>query len=349
MSFDLNKDLVRIVNVNARAEKHGDEAILACDIKCEARMANAVLSKFSPTLKSCLYEKDPGAQEDMINPDHAPKLRNPAMGPINWNLELPNVQFRVHHGESEEDDIVFSDAKANKFSFTCQEGGTVIVGFRVQIHPGEEDAAKLLMLLDKSVKVSMINELGDDDTEGHGEGDSAGAERPDNIVDLFKGTDSTGQQETAGSDGGDPLYDQAVTLVLASRRASISAVQRELRVGYNRAARLLEQMEQNGIVSPMDSDMQRTVIASLPAAGTETEQTDTGTDGEATGEATDPLYQRAVAYVKELNKARPSILVRNLGIEEDRATRMLETMEAEGIVGPAGDNDMRDVLEATAA
>jgi len=59
----------------------------------------------------------------------------------------------------------------------------------------------------------------------------------------------------------DPLYDQAVALVLKSRRASISYVQRDLRIGYNRAARLIEQMEKAGIVSPMQHNGNREVIA----------------------------------------------------------------------------------------
>ena len=59
----------------------------------------------------------------------------------------------------------------------------------------------------------------------------------------------------------DPLYDQAVDIVLKTRRASISSVQRQLRIGYNRAARLLEQMEHAGIVSPMGSNNSREVLA----------------------------------------------------------------------------------------
>ncbi len=59
----------------------------------------------------------------------------------------------------------------------------------------------------------------------------------------------------------DPLYDEAVALVLKSRRASISAVQRQLRIGYNRAARLIDQMENSGIVSQMESNGNRTVLA----------------------------------------------------------------------------------------
>ncbi|MCS6785468.1 MAG: DNA translocase FtsK 4TM domain-containing protein [Thiobacillaceae bacterium] len=59
----------------------------------------------------------------------------------------------------------------------------------------------------------------------------------------------------------DPLYDEAVALVLRTRRASISAVQRHLRIGYNRAARLIEAMERAGLVSPMQTNGNREVIA----------------------------------------------------------------------------------------
>ncbi len=58
----------------------------------------------------------------------------------------------------------------------------------------------------------------------------------------------------------DPLYDQAVQVVLKNRRASISSVQRHLRIGYNRAARLLEQMEQAGMVSAMQSNGNREIL-----------------------------------------------------------------------------------------
>jgi S-DNA-T family DNA segregation ATPase FtsK/SpoIIIE len=58
----------------------------------------------------------------------------------------------------------------------------------------------------------------------------------------------------------DPLYDQAVEIVLRTRRPSISLVQRHLRIGYNRAARLLEQMEQAGLVSTMQSNGNREVL-----------------------------------------------------------------------------------------
>jgi S-DNA-T family DNA segregation ATPase FtsK/SpoIIIE len=67
-----------------------------------------------------------------------------------------------------------------------------------------------------------------------------------------------------GGNGGaesDPLYDQAVQIVLQNKRASISLVQRHLRIGYNRAARLLEDMEKAGLVSSMQSNGNREILA----------------------------------------------------------------------------------------
>ncbi len=62
----------------------------------------------------------------------------------------------------------------------------------------------------------------------------------------------------------DPLYDQAVEFVTETRKASISSVQRKLRIGYNRAARLIEQMETSGVITPMGHNSNREVIAPPP-------------------------------------------------------------------------------------
>jgi S-DNA-T family DNA segregation ATPase FtsK/SpoIIIE len=78
------------------------------------------------------------------------------------------------------------------------------------------------------------------------------------------GEGDEGSAEGAGTGAGggesDPLYDQAVEIVIKNRRASISLVQRHLRIGYNRAARLLEQMEQSGLVSAMSSNGNREIL-----------------------------------------------------------------------------------------
>jgi S-DNA-T family DNA segregation ATPase FtsK/SpoIIIE len=98
--------------------------------------------------------------------------------------------------------------------------------------------------------------------------------KPNYIEGILEG--GTLEEGGAGADGmpagegggeADALYDQAVQVVLKNRRASISLVQRHLRIGYNRAARLLEQMENSGVVSPMQSNGNRDILA--PAASAE--------------------------------------------------------------------------------
>ena len=92
---------------------------------------------------------------------------------------------------------------------------------------------------------------------------------PDFVDDILKGIsddNSGGSAISGGLDDSeqDPLYDEAVAFVTESRRASISSVQRKLKVGYNRAARMIETMEVAGIVSPALHNGNREVIAPPP-------------------------------------------------------------------------------------
>jgi S-DNA-T family DNA segregation ATPase FtsK/SpoIIIE len=75
-----------------------------------------------------------------------------------------------------------------------------------------------------------------------------------------EGSNLDGSPAGGGEGEADPMYDQAVAVVLQHRRASISLVQRHLRIGYNRAARLLEQMEKSGLVSGMSTNGNRDIL-----------------------------------------------------------------------------------------
>ena len=88
----------------------------------------------------------------------------------------------------------------------------------------------------------------------------------DGVLDADEsGSEPNGAGEASGE--ADPLYDQAVEIVLRTRRASISLVQRHLRIGYNRAARLIEQMEHAGMVSAMQPNGNREVLVPNRAEG----------------------------------------------------------------------------------
>ena len=81
-----------------------------------------------------------------------------------------------------------------------------------------------------------------------------------NSIEEESGTSENSGMMGQESGEADPLYDEAVAIVLKSRRASISLVQRHLRIGYNRAARLIEEMERAGLVSTMQTNGNREVL-----------------------------------------------------------------------------------------
>jgi len=87
---------------------------------------------------------------------------------------------------------------------------------------------------------------------------------PDYIEGVLEGGTVDGDDGAQGGEGGsaeqDPMYDQAVEVVLKNRKASISLVQRHLKIGYNRAARLVEEMEKAGLVSAMSGSGQRELL-----------------------------------------------------------------------------------------
>ena len=95
-----------------------------------------------------------------------------------------------------------------------------------------------------------------------------GSSEPDYVEDVLKENTSTvlpGEKPTNGSgDETDALYDEAVMIVTETRKASISYVQRRLKIGYNRAARMIEDMESAGVVSAMQSNGSREVLAPPP-------------------------------------------------------------------------------------
>jgi S-DNA-T family DNA segregation ATPase FtsK/SpoIIIE len=93
--------------------------------------------------------------------------------------------------------------------------------------------------------------------EGILEGGTLDGEGGDILTSDMPGGNSSGES--------DAMYDQAVAIVLQHRRASISLVQRHLRIGYNRAARLLEQMEKSGLVSAMSTNGNRDIIVPVRA------------------------------------------------------------------------------------
>ena len=108
-----------------------------------------------------------------------------------------------------------------------------------------------------------------DDHEVHKVVDNIKARgEPDYLEEITKGPGEGGADAVAGieasGDEMDPLYDEAVRIVTETRKASISYIQRRLKVGYNRAARMVEEMERSGLVGPLENNGNRDVLGAPP-------------------------------------------------------------------------------------
>ncbi|QHF45859.1 cell division protein FtsK [Pseudomonas sp. S35] len=174
------------------------------------------------------------------------------------------------------------------------------------------------------------------------------------------GADELASYDDTVPDGQDPLYSDAVVFVIESRRPSISAIQRKLKIGYNRAARMLEGMEQTGIVSAMNSNGAREVLRPVLTTPTGADEPDgehplgtaedlaertggagdTGADlGKEFGEFT---YDDAAQLIvlKSNNKAFKAHWIQSrLAIDSDKAASLLIRLLDNGVIELEGEGE----------
>lgn len=157
--LSLQEQTAKIVNVNPRAEIHGDDYKVACDLHFEIKVSNDILSEFDPALKSALYRApdENDSQGDLLadQPGYLPKLKFPLLGKLTWGWQGAGYQTTVHYGVSGKADIRMIQTEIDKFKFDCQDGGTVVVGFRVVAHPEPEELGRLCEMIQQEVTISL--------------------------------------------------------------------------------------------------------------------------------------------------------------------------------------------------
>lgn len=156
--FSLKNAKAKLVNLNLRAELHGDKHVLATDLTIEATVSNDVLSEFHPSLKSALYEKADDAQGELLDePGRLTALKFSNLGqPLKWNAELKGYQTTVHYGIGGDSDINMIECEVDSFKFECKDGGSVGVKFRVIAHPTEEQVGKLSGLIQSDIELTLL-------------------------------------------------------------------------------------------------------------------------------------------------------------------------------------------------
>lgn len=154
--FSLTAANAKLENVNPRAELHGEDHALAADLKISVTLSNDILSEFDSALKAALFWKGESGQGELIEePGHLPCLRFPEMGPIRWSKELTGYTMTVHVGVFAASNIILGDCSIDKFVFEPQEGGSVVVSFRIQAHPDSMTLGSLCERIQQDVEMSL--------------------------------------------------------------------------------------------------------------------------------------------------------------------------------------------------
>lgn len=153
------------------------------------------------------------------------------------------------------------------------------------------------------------------------------------------------------------LYPAARALVVATGKCSTSFLQRIFHTGYSRAAQLVDQLEENGVVGPQDGARPREVLVSSDELALIEEKEEEEAEkrefavedmfeyDSEDSDGEDELYEEAKEAVIAADKATTSYLQRRLRIGYSRAARLIDTLEERGVIGPADDNRVHAVLE----
>lgn len=226
------KGVATIKHLNVRKQGPEDEKVLAVDVKMEIKQVDRRLcAYFDEALEPFLWRGDTDA---MI-------VRNIWLSPVIYGHEITGATVTIGNE-------TFLGCDVKKFTLEPRDGGVMNLTLAVSLFPSSNEVSDLAKLVQEDAHVEI--------------------EGP---PDLFAGSDVGPDDFGLGSipdldsfevGGGESidLLDDARQLVLTTRKASISLVQRHLRIGYNQAARLIEALEKEGIVSLMKPNGTRVVI-----------------------------------------------------------------------------------------
>lgn len=221
------KGTASLTHLNLRKEGDEEKRELAVDAKFKAKTDRAIFKHFDTELPAVLWTD-------------AEAVRNTALGALKFS-GIATCDFAIYG-------MNFMGVEVKNYTLTPLDGHRVEITFSVSFNPSTADMKDLSACVADEVDIEL-SPVPDLFSEGQGEGKFT------NLTITLK--------PRIPEEVTDPLLSQAVELVKANKRASISHIQRHLRIGYNRAASMLQAMETMGLVSPMAPDGSRTMLLGL--------------------------------------------------------------------------------------
>lgn len=149
--FDLARKNCKLQHLNTRIEKHGDEDVLACDLRFEYTCSNLELDRFSPDLMYALFKRDDDKLDlfqDGQTGAHLTVVRHPQIGVIKWDgAEIIGGTLTFDYGAPEKA-IQFDGVTIGGYKIEPLQGGSIKILFRAQVNPAHDQRAILMDLLE---------------------------------------------------------------------------------------------------------------------------------------------------------------------------------------------------------
>jgi len=248
MLLELDKVLTSIINVNYRKENHGKEKTLATDVKFSMLLPVSIMHEMSvdspPISFSEFFYDDPVAVEGSTVPDETTsRKRELGIAGISIAAEFFSHNLSIQADGEHSPALEFPDVKINGLSIVFeQERQIKLTGrFQFEMPYDDEMTGRLAGFIKTDAKITVTPpsqmDLVDEPTDS------------DEDVDHEEDTDEA-----------DPLYEKAKELVINRQRATASLIQKELKIGYNRAARMVEALEAGGVIGPHKDNAPRDVL-----------------------------------------------------------------------------------------
>tara|TARA_R110000868_G_scaffold411755_1_gene708941 strand:+ start:42481 stop:42972 length:492 start_codon:yes stop_codon:yes gene_type:complete len=152
--FTLKKQIAVLSHLNLRDEKHGEETVLAADLKIKADVPNLFLEQLAPGLRASLY-KDDEDNPALFEDGHMPVLRYSQLEPLKFAVPMPSAQLVIQDEDPANPDLEFTVAIKN-ILLDCRAGGTVAITFSAATLPDAHQVGSLSALLGSNVTVSLF-------------------------------------------------------------------------------------------------------------------------------------------------------------------------------------------------
>lgn len=248
MLLNIEKQHASISNVNFRKENHGKQHVLAADVRFSmelpiSRLNDLSVDKPPISFDEFFYDHKIEDNED-IEGGTISKKREFGISTIALNIELFEHDISIQADGEHMPPLEFSQVKINSFSIEFQQNRMMKLSGRLQFEAPNDDetTGHLAGFIKSQVKMTI---------------------EPPAQQDLVDNAEDAVNREEDGIEGigtDDPMYEEAKELVITSQRATISFLQRELKVGYNRATRLIETMEAENVIGPHKDNAPRDVL-----------------------------------------------------------------------------------------